>query len=126
MKKWTLLIICSVCLSFFAHAQQHVWKEMDRFDEQVDTVLHPVEMGNLRPVKANSASLLAHAEQWQISAIPSDCSYPALKTDLADLVVQCRELDQAVRLKKGNAEIKRLAMQVHNKFHQVLARVKKA
>jgi hypothetical protein len=99
---------------------------MERFDEQVDTVLHPVEMGNLRPVKANSAALLTNAKHWQSSTIPADCNYPALKTDLEELVKKCQDLDEAVRLKKGNAEIKRLAMQVHDKFHQILHAVKKA
>jgi hypothetical protein len=125
MKKWIALISLA-CLSFYSYAQQHAWKEMEAFDEQVDNVLHPAEAGDLRPVKANSGSLLTRAGQWQASAIPADCNYPALKTDLADLVALCGQLDQAVRLKKGNPEIKRLAMQVHNKFHRVLASVKKA
>ena len=63
MKKWSLLIF-SVCLSLYTYAQQHAWKEMDRFDEQVDIILHPVETGNLHPVKANSAALLVNAKHW--------------------------------------------------------------
>ena len=120
MKKHVILV-CTVLLMSFAYGQQHYWKEMESFHEQVGTILHPVETGNLRPVKEKSGELLSGSEHWQASVIPADCNYPAIKTDLDDLVKICRELNEAVRLKRGNAEIKKRAIQLHNKFHQILA-----
>ncbi|MDR3716829.1 MAG: hypothetical protein P4L51_28810 [Puia sp.] len=124
--KRIIFLIGSICLSLCAPAQQHAWKEMESFHELVGAVLHPVEMGNLRPVKEKSAALLAGAMQWQASAIPPDCNYPALKTDLVDLVKHCKDLDEAVRMKRSNDQLKKLAIGIHNQYHRMADAVKKA
>ena len=110
------LFISSTCIG-----QNTAWKEMDDFHEMVSKLLHPVESGNLQPLKTNSQSLLDKAKAWQASPAPSAFRYPQLKTDLDTLVAACTNLNDAVKIKKSNKEIKNLAMQTHMIFHSILS-----
>ncbi|MEP6749885.1 MAG: hypothetical protein ABJB86_19260 [Bacteroidota bacterium] len=124
MKKLALLVYIAL-LAVCAYAQQPAWNELDNFHELVKTALHPVETGDLKPVKKNSGLLLQKAGQWKSSAVPAQFNYEAVQTDLDKLVTICQQLDEAVKKNKSSAEIKKMALALHDHFHRILAAIKK-
>ena len=101
-------------------AQNGTWKEMDDFHEMVSKNLHPAEAGNLQPLKNNSEALLDKAKKWQLAAVPAEYNYAGIKNDLDTLVMKCTKINDAVKSKKSNKELKTLAMQLHTSFHKIL------
>jgi len=116
-----MALFTALVISLSSTGQSGTWKEMNDFHDMVSKVLHPVESGNLQPLKNNSNDLLDKARKWQNAPAPGAYQYPQLKTDLEKLVADCTNLNEAVKAKKSNKEIKQLAMQTHNHFHVILS-----
>jgi hypothetical protein len=119
MKPTSIFIALLITISFFG--QQPAWKELNDFHEMVSKVLHPVESGNLQPLKKNSAGLLEKALEWKNSTAPVPYQYPAMKADMDKLITDCTKLNDAVKAKKNKAMLKQLAMQTHDQFHAILS-----
>ena len=112
-------ILVALCAAIFSFGQSGTWKEMNDFHEVVGKVLHPVESGNLQPLKSNSSDLMNKAIKWKNASSPAAYSYPQLAADLDKLVADCTSLNDAVKAKKNDKELKRLAMQTHNQYHHI-------
>ncbi len=102
-----------------ASAQKGEWKEMKTFHAVMSKTFHPAEAGNLKPVKENSADLLAKAKEWQASTIPSDYKNQETTTVLTSLVAKCEELNLAVIAAKSDDDLKKLITEAHDIFHQI-------
>lgn len=105
----------------FAQEMKTGWKELDAFHEMVPKLLHTAIAGDLQPLKQNSAKLLGAAKKWQNSKAPKGSDTPKYKTDLAELVKECIDLDAAVKAEQPDAAIIALADKAHKTFHLILA-----
>ena len=112
----TALSLCILCM-----AQTPSWKQLNEFHSLVNKVLHPVMMGNIKPVKDSSAVLLAKASEWQISKVPEDVNKSIFKVHVAELVAKCTALNDAVKAHKPDTELVTLANEVHKNFHALLS-----
>jgi hypothetical protein len=119
-----ILIFISLFICIASRSQTRSWKEMDDFHVLVSQILHPVETGNLEPLKKNSQLLLDDAVLWQKSPVPPADMSPEIAGQLKELVGSCEKLNDAVKQKKSNKEISSLAMSTHMKFHMILNSLK--
>ena len=117
------MIFMAALLSCTAFAQEMKtgWKELDAFHEMVPKYLHTAVAGDVAPVKANSGKLLDAAKKWQNAKAPKGSDTPKYKSDLAELVKECTDLDAAVKANQPDAAISALADKTHKTFHLILA-----
>ena len=113
------MLIATLWLSLLCIAQTQ-WKAFDDFHSTVSKTLHPVITGNVQPVKQNSGLLLSIAKAWQASPVPKSVDSVVFKTQIAGLVKQCLDLDNAVKAKQTDAELVTKANTVHETFHALL------
>ena len=119
MKK-TIILTAALWLSLLCIAQTSSWKAFNEFHTLVSKTLHPVITGNVHPVKQNSALLLSKAKAWQASPIPKTVDRAVFKAQMAGLVTQCIDLDEAVKSKQPDAVLVTKANTVHETFHALL------
>ncbi len=115
-----IFILLSFFISITAKTQDGSWKELNDFHALVTEVLHPVEGGNLEPLKKNSQLLLDKAILWQKSHVPSLYQSAQISGQLKELVSDCEKLNDAVKLKRSNKELSSVAMSTHTEFHKIL------
>lgn len=127
MKSRRTLALAIVAVVTFqtAFAKKGEWKELQAFHSIMSKTFHPSEDGNLQPVRDNAAELLAKAKAWQASAIPAGYRKEETKKVLANLTAQCNEINNAVKAKKSDEDLKKLIGEAHETFHQVVEKCRK-
>ncbi len=106
-------------------AQKKEWKQMEDFHIIMAKCYHPVEEGNLQPVKDNADALVQKAQVWQASAIPSAYNAKQVKPILDKLVGNCKAVKEAVMQKKSNDDLKKLITTAHKTFHELMEKEEK-
>ena len=119
MKK-IIILTAALWLSLLCIAQTGTWKAFDNFHNMVSKTLHPIITGNVQPVKQNSGLLLTKVKAWQVSPVPKTVDTAVFKSQIAGLVKQCSDLDEAVKSKQSNAILITKANTVHETFHALL------
>jgi hypothetical protein len=119
-----IIILLSLLISLATKSQQTNWKELNDFHSMVSEVLHPVEADNLEPIKKKSQLFLDKAVTWQRSTVPAADQYPQIEADLKKLVGECSRLNDAVKNKSSDKNIKNVAMETHMTFHSILSSIK--
>jgi hypothetical protein len=119
-----ILLIFSLLISIAGYSQESGWKELNDFHTLVTQLLHPVESGNMEPLKKNSQQLLDKAIAWQKSTVPAADQSPQIAGQLKELVGSCEKLNDAVIQKKSNKDLSSLAMATHMNFHMILNSLK--
>ena len=119
MKQAFLAILCMITTTLL-FAQKKEWKEMEDFHTMMAKSYHPVEKGNLQPVKDNVDSLILRARSWQASAAPAGYNAVQVKPKLDKLVADCAAVKEAVMQKKDNATLKKLITAAHATFHEIM------
>ena len=106
-------------------AQKDEWKELKTFHSIMSKTFHPSEEGNLTPLRENSSDLLAKAKAWQAAPIPAHIKQPEIKQTLVKLVAKCDEINNAVKAKKSDKDLKKLITEAHELFHQIAEKCEK-
>lgn len=119
LKKITLAVVALLLFQTLNAQKKAEWKELSDFHGVMSKSFHPAEEGNLQPLKANSADLLAKAKVWQTSAIPAGYKADETKKVLVELTAKCDETNKAVIAKKSDAELTKLITEAHEVFHQI-------
>lgn len=119
MKK-IFMLTATLWLSLLCIAQTTQWKAFNDFHNTVSKTLHPVITGNVQPVKQNSGLLLSKAKAWQASPVPETVDAATFKSQVAGLVKQCSDLDDAVKSKQPDSVLITKANTVHETFHALL------
>jgi hypothetical protein len=122
--KHLFILVATFLLASTAYAQKTTWAAMDTFHELSNKILHPAIAGNLAGVKTYHTELLKDAINWQLSAAPKGNGTPQIKTDIDNLVKQCKALGDAANANKPDDELIALADAVHQSFHKLLSEIK--
>ena len=93
---------------------------MDEFHAIMAKSYHPVEEGNLQPLKDNIDSLVIKAKAWQTSPVPAVYKAKPIKPILDKLVTQCVSVKEVITQKKSNEIIKKQITAAHNTFHEIM------
>ena len=123
--KQVILALISVMTFITVNAQKQNWNEMHDFHAVMSKTFHPAEENNLQPAKDNATELLAKAKTWQNSVVPSGYDAAAIKPVLKDLVADCMAIEEAVKQKKPDSELKKLVIKSHETFHEIMEKCKK-
>lgn len=114
-----LLILFALFISPLAFAGGPTWAELQSFHSVMSKTFHPAEEGNLQPLKANAADLLAKAKAWKAAAVPSGFKKEETTKVLTDLVAKCEEINKAVSAKADDKKLTALITEAHDVFHQI-------
>ena len=99
------------------------WKEKDEFHQVMAETFHPMEEGNLEPIKKRSLELFEKAQAWASSPIPKDLDQDKVRTSLNTLARQTRELNAKINYSKtpvADAEIVEALTKAHDTFHEIV------
>jgi hypothetical protein len=119
MKQTLLAIICLLsATALFAQIKE--WKEMDDFHAVMAKSYHPVEKGNLQPLKENIDSLVTRAKAWQASAIPAVYATKSIKPILDKLVTDCLAIKESINRKQSDTILKEQVTRAHQTFHEIM------
>jgi hypothetical protein len=117
-------IIAMFTVSLHAVAQEApktTWQEKDEFHKVMAETFHPMEEGNLEPIKTRSQELFDKAMAWQNSKIPADLDGQKIASTMRTMVAQIRELNAKIKSGKAtDAEIKTELTKAHDSFHEIV------
>lgn len=120
----SLLFIAFVGQSAFAQ-QKKDWKEMKAFHGVMSKTFHPSEDGNFKPLKDSAAVLLVKATAWKASTAPEGYNTKLIAPILDKLVQKCTAINAAVKAKKADADLRKLIIDAHNIFHEIVEKCSK-
>lgn len=123
MKKLLVLAMAAI-FTVGVHAQEASWKQMEDFHGVMSKTFHPAEEGNLKPLKENTATLVAKAKAWESGAVPAGYDAKVAKPILKQLVAKCTALEAAVKAKKSDKELTSLITATHDVFHEIKEKCK--
>lgn len=92
------------------------WKEMDAFHATLGATFHPVQKGDLAPLKANVATLAAKASDWNASTPPAACASQAMKESVAWLATNSAALAAKVKSGAADSELTAAITAIHDRF----------
>lgn len=96
------------------------WKEQDEFHEVMAQTFHPMEKGNLEPIRKRAGELAAKAKTWSKSKPPKALDTPKIKDTLKKLANESAALSKMVSKKASNEDIKKALTALHDRFHEVV------
>lgn len=124
MKYLKLLILSSLLflVNTFADAQTKTdWKEKDQFHTVMSQTFHPAEEGNFKPIRARIDEMLAKAQAWQKSSIPSAFkNQKDIKWQLDNLVKGTQALQIKMRQGLKDEVLKSELTALHDVFHAII------
>lgn len=123
--KQVLFALISAMTFMTVYAQKENWKEMHDFHAVMSKTFHPAEDNNLKPARDNASELLVKAKTWQHSTVPSGYDAVMIKPILKELVADCMAIEDAVKQKKSDSELKNLVIKAHETFHEIMEKCKK-
>ena len=126
MKK-TIFILFSLMITSTLFAQKEAkisWKELNDFHDLVSPVFHTAEKGNYSSAKDSSNLLFDRALKLNAAPIPAGLASAIYKPLTERLVLETKNIDEAVKTKKTDAELKPLLRKAHNTFHEILGKFK--
>lgn len=118
----TLTLVALILATHFISAQTKVdWREKNRFHRSIGETFHPMEEGNLNPIRTRSAELVTNAIAWEKSEIPADYKdVKNIKKNLKLIVEQSKVLDAEVKANASDDVIKKDLAKLHDTFHTIV------
>ena len=97
------------------------WEALKSFHSVMSQTYHPMEEGNLEPVKSRSGDLVKSADQLAKSAIPAEFNTESMKASVKKLKKGSRSLHKLVKSKKStDEEVKKSLENLHDTFHEIV------
>ena len=124
MKKILLSIMVLAATILGANAQEK-WKELDAFHDVMSKTFHPSEEGKLDPIRARSQEMADKALAWKKSTAPAGFDQKAVKPNLKELVKGTKEINEMVKNKATDAELKDKLAKLHDVFHGIVEKCEK-
>ena len=101
------------------------WPELKTFHGVMSQTFHPSEEGNLEPIKARSAEMVAKADTLFKSVIPAEFDKKEVREAVNKLAVDSKKLDEMIK-KKGSVEaITKALSALHDTFHLIVEKCSK-
>lgn len=122
MKKVLFILLSFIfTTTLFAQKEEAIaWKELKDFHDMVSPIYHNAEKGNYATVRDSSKLLLKRAQTLNKASLPEGLNKTTFQPLTEKLVADTKEVNEAVKAKKTDAEIKPLLHQVHEDFHEIL------
>ena len=124
MKKITFILFLFAALAtqqITAQSAFDKWEELKSFHSIMSQTYHPMEEGNLEPVKSQSNELVQSADQLAKSAIPAEFNTASMKASVKKLKKGSKSLHKLVKSKKStDEEIKKSLENLHDVFHEIV------
>ena len=116
-----VLLFATVQVASAQTTSQETWKEKDEFHQVMAQTFHPMEEGNLEPIKARSEEMLTKVLAWSNSKAPESMNNESIRKNLTLLTRQVRELNLGIKSKSFTDEqIKTEFTKTHDTFHQIV------
>ena len=97
-----------------------VWSDLDRFHDVMSATFHPMEEGNLAPIRARSGELSEEAKLLSRASVPAQFAKPGLSDGLARLRKDSASLHKLVQRGGSDDEVKSALTALHDVFHEVI------
>lgn len=108
------------------HNKIHSWKQLDEYHEVMSATFHPMEEGNLKPIRSRADELALKATNWVKSTPPKEFDRPEIKQNLTALETESKALAALVGKKAADEEIKKSLTALHDRFHQIVGQCRDA
>jgi DUF2911 family protein len=95
------------------------WTELSAFHDVMSATFHPMEEGDLKPIRSRAGELAAKAKQWSASTPPKIYTLPEIKSNLAKLAQESNALAALVSKNGSDAQIKQSLSALHDRFHEI-------
>ena len=95
------------------------WQALKDFHLVMAQTFHPMEEGNLKPIKERSAEMHSKAQKLASSKVPASFQSAAITKAIADLVIGTSNLDKAIKKKAKDEKIKADLTKLHDTFHVI-------
>lgn len=123
MKKVSLLfsLIFLFAAMQFSSAQMADWKQQKDFHKVMSETFHPAEKGDLQPIKMRTMEMVAKAQAWKNSEIPSGIAdKKAVKKSLKLLVKDSKKLNREIAKGASDSQLTHQLTQLHDLYHTVV------
>lgn len=95
------------------------WVEMSAFHEVMSATFHPMEEGDLKPIRSRAQEMSIKAINWHKSTPPAIYDQPLIKAGLRKLYQEAINLAARVAEKASDTQIKELLTALHDRYHEV-------
>lgn len=103
-----------------SHGGDHAasgWKELDNYHMLMMQTWHPIkEKGDVAPIRAKAAEMVASARKLATSKAPKGCDTPALKNAASTLVADTEGVANLVSRKADDAALTAAMKTLHDQF----------
>lgn len=96
------------------------WPALKDFHKVMSQTFHPSEEGDLKPIKARSAEMVAKADLLAKSIIPTEFNKKEVVAAVQKLKADSKKLDKLVKGKKSDKEITEALAKLHDVFHEII------
>ena len=96
------------------------WNELSAFHEVMSATFHPMEEGDLKPIRSRAKELAEKAIQWANSTPPKIYEQPKIKANLTKLSREATGLAARVGENASDAKVKELLTVLHDRFHEII------
>ena len=96
------------------------WNELSAFHEVMSATFHPMEEGDLKPIRSRAKELAEKAIQWANSTPPKIYEQPKIKANLTKLSREATGLAARVGENASDAKVKELLTALHERFHEII------
>lgn len=95
------------------------WNEMSAFHDVMSATFHPMEEGDLNPIRSRAKEMAAKAREWANSTPPKIYNQPEIKANVAKLAQESKALAVLVAQKVTDGQIKESLSALHDRYHEV-------
>lgn len=105
---------------FLRRIERDTWQELKDFHSVMSQTFHPMEEGDLKPVRTRSAELEAKASALKNSTPPTSFRTEGIRNSLTRLEAEAAALHKMVVKKKDDEKLKKALTSLHDRFHEVM------
>ncbi|MFY9610767.1 MAG: DUF2911 domain-containing protein [Blastocatellia bacterium] len=121
--KWGTLLLAADFLPAATTASAEdgdKWSELSLFHDVMSQTFHPMEEGDLKPIRIRAGEMAAKARQWADSKPPTIYDKPEIKANLTKLADESKALAALVEAKASDTKINESLTALHDRFHAIV------
>lgn len=121
--KWGPLLLAADFLPAATNASagdSDKWTEQGVFHDVMSQTFHPMEEGELNPIRSRAGEMAQKARLWADSKPPKIYDKPDIKANLAKLVAESNALAELVASNASDTRIKASLTSLHDRFHAIV------
>jgi len=99
--------------------EKDAWQELKDYHMVMAQTFHPMEEGNLGPIRSRSGELVAKATVLAASKVPASFQSPQITKAIKELVEGSAAVDKLVRKKSKDEKIVKSLTKLHDTFHVI-------